>query len=289
MTGNFIDSIRYSWKQVPKLDQDFFYLDTDYGKIRVFDTKGNLPVIINVPDGPNVIEHQLPLLESLSKDFRVVSFEYPGVGYSFPNRKYDYSYESGAGLLFQIMDIMKLVKVNLLFSCSNGFYAMHASANDPDRFNHIFLSQTPSFESMLQWTKKSIPSLLKIPIVGQLTNAIYDKKLADTWYKYALPKDHPHRKKYRQIAKSSLSNGGCFCLSSLVHGLKKEEKINVEQVVTPTTMVWGSLDFTHRNTDKHSIKKHIKHCEIIEFNNCGHFPELERTQEYVRLIKERIS
>lgn len=288
MTGRFVDSLRFNWKSPPQFGEGFFYLDTDFGKIRIFDTKGNRPVIINVPDGPNVIEHQIPLIRDLAKNFRVICFEYPGLGFSFPNSKYDYSFESGSNVLIQIMDILKLDKVSLLFSCSNGFYAIQAAIKSTERFNHIFLSQTPSTEGILKWTEKSIPNLLKVPVLGQLANAIYVNKLGDIWYKYSLPKNHPYRLDYSRIAKTSIGEGGCFCLSSLVQGLMKDSNTSLNLSGVPTTLVWGSLDFTHRKTDKDSIRRHIKDCEIIEFKDCGHFPELEKTRDYVGLIKERI-
>ena len=287
MAGNFIDIALCSFKSPPHFGEGFFYLDTDYGKIRVFDTQTNLPVIINVPDGPNVIEHQLPLINSLAKDYRVVCFEYPGLGFSFPNKNYNYSFESGADLLLQVMDALNLNKVSLLFSCSNGYYAIKAGIKSSERFQHIFLSQTPSVAGITKWTEKSIPSMLKIPVIGQLTNALYARKLAGIWYKYSLPRDHPSRHEFTQIAKESIKDGGCFCLSSLVQGLAKDREQTLDLKGVPTTLVWGSLDFTHRKTDKESILDHITDCEIIEFEDCGHFPELERTKDYVRLIKER--
>jgi pimeloyl-ACP methyl ester carboxylesterase len=288
MTGQIIDTLRYYWKSTPQFSDGFFYLDTDFGKIRIFDTKGNLPIIINVPDGPNVIEHQIPLINELSKNYRVICFEYPGLGFSFPNNKYDYSFINGSSLLLQVMDSLKLDKVSLLFSCSNGYYAIQAGMERPERFNHIFLSQTPSIDSIIKWTEKSIPNMLKKPFVGQLTNAIYTNKFASIWYKYALPKNHSSIAEYVETAKVSIKKGGCFCLSSLVQGLNKDRKSELNLIGVPTTLVWGSNDFTHRNTDKDSIKRHVKNCEVIEFKHCGHFPELENTKEYVKLIKERI-
>jgi len=287
MTGNFIDSLRFTRKSPPEFGEGFFYLDTDFGKIRVFDTKGNRPVIINVPDGPNVIEHQIPLIKELAKNFRVICFEYPGLGFSFPNSNYDYSFESGSNLLIQIIDILNLDKASLLFSCSNGYYAIKAATKYPERFYHIFLSQTPSIRGIQKWTEKSIPPLLKVPVIGQLTNAVYTKKLANIWYKYSLPKNHPDRLDYSQIAQTSITKGGCFCLSSLVQGLKKDSNAVLDLSGIPTTLVWGTLDFTHRKTDKESIRNHIKDCEIIAFKDSGHFPELEKTKEYVSLINER--
>ncbi len=288
MTGNFIDDIRYYFKKPPENCRNgTFFLDTDYGRIRAFDTKGNKPVIINVPDGPNVIEHQLDLLQGLSNFFRVVCFEYPGLGFSYPNFNYDYSFKNGSDLLLQVMDILGIRKGTLLFSCSNGFYAIKAAGIAPDRFEHIFLSQTPSIHAMVEWTQSSIPGILKVPLVGQIANSFMSKKLAHVWYKYALPKN-TELGPYRQKALSSISNGGCFCLSGLVQGLMKDTKRKLEVSKVPTTLVWGEKDFTHRNTDKQSVIDHVESCEIIEFQNCGHFPELEDTDRYIQLIRERL-
>lgn len=289
MTGNFIDNIRYRWKSQGPLTDGYSYLETDFGTIRLFDTKENKPVILNVPDGPNVIEHQLPLIKELSKQYRVVCFEYPGMGFSYPNHKFDYSFKSGGNLAVQVMDILKIPKAALLFTCSNGFYAMQAASDFPDRFSHIFLGQTPSTAAMVNWTKSTIPGILKIPVIGQLSNASMAKKFAGVWYKYALPKNHPEFDSYVQTAQQSIGKGGCFCLSSLVQGLQKDIKTPITVANVPTTLIWGAKDYTHRNTDSASIKQHIKHCEIIEFEHCGHFPELEQMKSVVQLIKERVN
>ena len=289
MSGKFIDSLRFAWKSPPRFGEDFFYLDTDFGKVRVFDTKENKPIIINVPDGPNVIEHQMDLFQKLSKNYRVICFEYPGLGFSFPNKNYDYSFNNGAKLLHQVMNILNVEKASLLFSCSNGYYAIQAAIQNPERFNHIFLSQTPSTKGILKWTEKSIPKWIKTPIIGQLANAIYAEKIAAIWYKYSLPKDHPSRHDFTLTAQSAIRKGGCFCLSSLVQGLKMDSNTPLQLSGVPTTLVWGSADFTHRKTKKESIRTHIPDCEIIEFEKCGHFPELEHSEKYVKLINERVN
>ena len=287
MKGNFIDTIRFVVKSLPKPESDFFFLDTDYGKIRAFDTNENKPVVINVPDGPNSIEHQLPLIRELSKNFRVVCFEYPGIGFSHPNSKFDYSFKHGAELLIQVMDLLAIQNANLLFSCSNGFYAIMAASCYPNRFKHIFLSQTPSIISMTAWTDINIPTPLKIPIVGQIVNSVSSKKLAQIWYGKALPKDSVQKQEFIKTSHKCLDHNGCFCLSSLVQGLLTEKNTALILTDVSATLVWGAKDFSHRKTDRNTIKNHIKNCEIIEFGNCGHFPELEETNNFVQLIKER--
>lgn len=289
MTGNFIDTYRFRLKNIQEnWKENINLISTDFGKIRVLDTLGNKPVILNVPDGPNVIEHHKGLITKLSKKFRVICFEFPGIGFSYPNSNYDYSFPNGAKLIINLMNILKIEQAALAFSCSNGFYAIKTAELFPQRINRLFLSQTPSLHSMNKWTKHAIPKILKYPIIGQIANILSEKKFAKTWYKYALPKE-TEKSQYQKKALDSLNNGGCFCLSSLVQGLSKEINSTLKVLEVPATLIWGSKDFTHKNTNKKSIMEHLPNCEIIEFDNCGHFPELENTDRYVNLINERMA
>ena len=287
MRGNFIDTLRYSTKKKIVLNHSNLKLvETDYGKLRVFDTNENKPIIINVPDGPNVIEHHLELIQQLSKTFRVICFEFPGFGFSYPNSKYDYSIEKSAKLLLNLMDILKINRTTLLFSCSNGYFAIKAVELAPDRFVHLFLAQTASLSSMKSWVDTNIPKILTYPVVGQIANIFIENKFVEEGYKYLLPKE-TDLTKYRDLALNSLKNGGCNCLSSLVQGLTPELNSNFKITEVKTTLVWGNIDYTHRKTEKTSILENIPNCEIIDFENCGHYPELENTANFVKLINER--
>lgn len=289
MIGNFIDTYRFSLgKQKKYWAENINLLATDFGHIRVLDTKGNKPVIINVPDGPNVIEHHKKLISELSKNFRVICFELPGIGFSYPTSKYDYSFKNASSLIINLMDVLKVEKATLAFSCSNGFYAIKTAETYPDRVNHLFLSQTPSLGEMNKWTENAVPKILKYPLVGQIANALSEKKFANVWYKYALPKG-TDISEYQSKSCYALNHGGCFCLSSLVQGLKKEINSSLQVLEIPSTLIWGKMDYTHSKTDGHSVKTHLPNCEIIEFSNAGHFPELEKTGNYVSLINERLN
>ncbi len=287
MIGNLIDNIRFTFKRLPyDLKSGTKLITTDYGDIRVLDTNESKPVILCVPDAPNVIEHHLTLIKELSKNFRVICFELPGVGFSYPNHRYDYSMVKASRLIINVMDILKVPRAALAFSCSNGFYAIKTAELFPDRVSQLFLSQTPSLNSMNEWSRSAIPNILKYPVIGQLSNLLLDKKLAKIWYKYSLPKD-ADATEYQNIALNSLNTGGCFCLSGLVQGLKKDLSVSLELLETPSTLIWGKKDYTHRKTNNQSLLEHIPNCEIIEFENSGHFPDLEEPIRYSNLINER--
>lgn len=289
MIGNFIDTLRVINRDVySSLNPNIKLIETDFGRVRVLDTQGNKPIIINVPDGPNVIEHHEYLIKNLSKMYRVICFEFPGFGLSAPNSKYDYSIYKSARIILNLMDILGLERAALSLSCSNGFYAIKAVEIAPERFTHLFLSQTPSMHEMENWVSNTIPKVLTIPVLGQITNSFLEKRFASSWYKYALPKGHDISE-YQQRALNSLQNGGCFCLSALVQGLKKDFRFNLKALEVPATLIWGKKDFTHQKTDHKSILEHLPACEIIEFGNCGHFPELEDSYHYVKLLNERLN
>ena len=52
----------------------------------------------------------------------------------------------------------------------------------------------------------------------------------------------------------------------------------------PTLMIWGARDYSHRFTDPYSIREVIPQAEVVIWDDCGHFPELEQTEKYLKLI-----
>lgn len=293
MTGRFIDNIKYSLKKNSIINRSVNWssnielIQTDFGKIRVLDTKGEKPVIINAPDGPNVIEHHEELILELSKNFRVICFEFPGIGYSYPSSRFDYSLENGAGLIINLLKVLHINCASLSFSCSNGLYAVKAAEIVPEKFNHLFLAQTPSMFSMKNWTDTNIPKLLTVPIIGQLASPKIGRVMANKWHKHAIPSGK-NVIKFKEMAVYSLDNDGCFCLSSLVQGLSKDLKMKLLASKVSSTLIWGNKDISHKKTDCNSINEHLPNCKVVEFKDCGHFPELEKTIEYVSLINETL-
>jgi len=292
MKGFSVDTIRLQtrklWKGFPNnWASDVEMIDTDYGKIRVKDTKTNKPVIVSVPDGPNVIEHHEELIVKLAENYRVICFELPGFGFSYPSFSYDYSFDMTAKIIINVIDVLKVKRASLSFSCANGFYGITVAKMIPERIEHLFLAQTPAMHQMKNWTKVNVPKPLRIPGFGQIANSLLEKKLAYKWYHYALPKN-VDRSVYQQKAVDTIKSGGCFCLSSLVQGLTKEMKNPLSGIEIPTTLVWGNKDYSHRFTDFNTIKEHVSNSNIVEFDNCGHFPELENPTKYVSLINETL-
>ncbi len=284
MKGTDLDILIYNFKKKRRSTHaNIQFINTPFGRIRLLDTGGTKPVVINAPDLPNVIEHHENLISELAHNYRVVCLEFPGTGLSYPNYKYNYSIEDGANLLLSVINTLGIGSAALLLSCSNGLYGIRAAEMKPNKINHLFLSQTCSIDSLDLWSKKTIPKILTYPYIGQLSNLILRKRMVKTWYRYA---PHTLNSELEAIGLKAIEEGACYCLSSLVQGMKKEKERIMKVIKTPSTLIWGEKDITHRKTNSNSILHHLPNCKIINFKNSGHFPELENTQEFVRIVNE---
>ncbi len=141
---------------------------------------------------------------------------------------------------------------------------------------------------MIKWTKNTIPGILKIPYLGQLTMPFLEEKFANKWYNYALPKG-TDKTPFSSVAVNGIKDGACFCLSSLTQGLIKEKKKDLKTDGSiPITLIYGDKDFTHKNTKFNSLLSYSPNIEFIKFGNCGHFPELENRIKFRDILIEKL-
>jgi pimeloyl-ACP methyl ester carboxylesterase len=260
-------------------------IDTRMGPIRVYDPTPNStkPCVVFVPDGPNVVEHYEALFALLSPSLRVICFDMPGFGHSLPQLNTTHKLDQGARAIFAVMDALGISTATLALSCANGLYAIRAAHLAPARVKRLVLAQTPSIGAMKAWVQRIIPKPLRVPILGQLITWLIRSKIEAPWYRIALPRTtdaHP----FQTITRNATTRGSCYCLSGIVQGLMGEPHDALASISVPCTMVWGTQDRSHKPTDPRSLLAHVPHAEIIQFDDCGHFPELEQPERYAKLM-----
>ena len=293
MLGSLVDSLltRISKMHLKRRDGEAlptFCVKTSVGTVRVYDSGSTKPCIVFVPDGPNVIEHYEVLIGLLAKRFRVVCFDMPGFGFSFPRSLYRHSLTEGAHAVLGVLDGLGVKTAALAFSCANGFYALQTALIAPERITRLILSQTPSLTAMHAWTYRNIPRPLRIPIIGQVAAWLFRRRAAHSWYGRALPRT-TDAQFFRRAAHNALSSGGCFCLAGVVQGLLREHAAPLTAIEAPCTIVWGAKDHSHRDTDPASLRQYLPQAEIIRFEDCGHFPDIEQPERYASILIERVA
>lgn len=291
MRGAYLDSIiaatRGRKRQEKSLrTENMKLVATQAGMLRILDTGGHKHPLLVVPDGPCVFEHYVDLIDLLSPDFCVICFDLPGFGFSYPAFRYDFSISQTAEAVVEAMDSLDIRDAALSFTCANGFVALCLARSHPNRISHLVLGQTPSFQLMRQWNERIIPKILHIPYVGQSIVAGFTRKLSSGWYDTAFPLNSKHKPQFVEYADRALKSGGCFCLASLVQGLSRTQDSEISEISVPTLLIHGNKDRSHRHTDFTSLRDHVPKAEVVTFQGCGHFPDLERPQEYAKHIKQ---
>ena len=286
MNGAIVDSLVTSFRRAGARrrgtqETSMRYVQTKAGQLRVIDTGGSDPTVVLTPDGPCVIEHCDALIQSFSKQFRVICFDMPGVGFSFPSYDYRFGIAESADFIVELLDILSVPKAAFAFTCANGFVAMNLAKRYPHRVSHLVLAQTPSLDSMRKWADRNIPKPLRIPYVGQVVGAVKAEFLATHWFDLALPRGSEFKSSFVAQARKAVTAGGCFCLASTVQGLLQSHEDDIRGVQCPTLVMHGDSDFSHKHTDFQSITDPIPHAQVIAFAGCGHFPNLERRSEYI--------
>lgn len=292
MLSSFVDSFltRFSARQLTGASGVLLStrnIATPVGLVRVYDSGPGKPCVVFVPDGPNVVEHYEVLIALLTQRLRVVCFDMPGFGYSFPQLAYGHSLDQGAKAVIGVLDELEIKKATLAFSCANGFYALRTAQLAPARITNLVLSQTPSLTAMHKWTSRVIPWPLRIPVFGQIFVWMFRRKAAHAWYGIALPKTTAPEP-FQQKALQALSDGACFCLAGVVQGLAREKAETLSGVITPCTMIWGERDHSHKYTDPVSLRELVPDAEIVRFEDCGHFPDIEQPERFANLLIEKV-
>jgi len=283
-TDHFLSRIAATLARDPALRQGRF-VDTAAGRVHVTDSAAgddDRPCIVFTPDGPNVVAHYQHLIALLAPRFRVVCFDMPGFGFSLPAADYAHSLEQGAGVVLAVLDQLQIGRATLAFSCANGLYAIRAAQLAPARIDSLMLTQTPALAAMQAWAYKMIPRPLRVPVAGQLITWLARRKLAQLWYRSALPAS-TDTGAFQETARRAFDAGGCFCLGGVVQGLLRETSLSTLSDI-PCTLIWGNLDRSHRTTPPASLQDCLPQANIVQFDDCGHFPDLEQPERYAREI-----
>ena len=262
------------------------FVETDHAKIRVrIEGRGSPTIAINC-DPPNVIEHYDEIFERLTPKHRVVCFEAPGFGFSFPKKGFDFSFEHDYQLTVALLHELAMAPYLLAFPCLGGFIGLRAAAEHPHLVQGLALSQLPGWGEEAAWLKaRDVTGILRCPVLGQCFTAWFPKWSVRHWYDGGLGKDADFSS-FAAITQRAITHGACYCLASSFQGFFKGKEPDFGGVSQPVMVIWGNSDFSHAETDKRSILRYVPRASWHDFDRAGHSPDLEEPGRFCDLIEK---
>lgn len=296
MDFSIIDSLpnHYKAKRIVRrlsatLPQGYGFLDLPHCYVR-YRVAGNGPItIVFATDPPVTLESYDSIIESLIRDFKVIVFELPGFGFSFPKKSMKFDFNPAVDTLLACLKHWNAAPYVLAFPCASAFFARKMAEVSPETITHLVLTQCPSWSQEQAWVKRLDPKgILSTGFIGQVFMGSLKRKIGHEWVAFA---SHTHQTTQQLQAHNhnTMKQGGCYCLASSIQRSLLQDAPQFHPIDQPILSVYGDCDRSHKNTDFHSIKEHGHHTLVKSIPNTGHFPELENTPVFLNYLKSFIS
>ena len=241
--------------------------------------------VVLVPDPPNVIEHYDQLFSKLEEHARVICFELPGFGFSVAGGGFGFSLDEYADASASLMKSLGVSSPVIVWaaSCLPAYVGFRVATRHPGALTAMVAGQAPSWDEQLRWARRiDRPRILSRPVIGQLFMGAAAARVARGWYEVAaLPSE---REWIEAIALDALARGASYSLASSFQ--RFASGLPQQNFSLPTVFVWGTLDRTHRKTDRDTALEVAPDATIVELKHCAHFPDLEAPSDFARLVDQ---
>ena len=225
----------------------------------------------------------------LSERFHVYAVDLPGHGLSAPyNGKYSLSY--GARFIGGFLDALNLKSAGIIGSSLGGMIALKTALDLPEKVKRLLLVGSAGLgremAPFLRW--------LTIPILGQLMarpsrrttrlsleKAVFDPSLiTDDLVEEAY--------RYRAIPGASSTMLKILRIGADIHGQKDRSLLldQLDSLDTPTLILWGAQDSIFPVAHARRAHRRIPGSKLHIFQDCGHWPQMERSAEFNALVPQ---
>jgi pimeloyl-ACP methyl ester carboxylesterase len=234
------------------------------------------------------------ILTSLASNYRVIMHDHIGFGFSDKPIDYSYSLIEQADIALQLWKQLGLTKVTLLAHDYGTSIATEILARDNQEqldikieqlilcngSMHIELSQLRTIQKLLKnkWTGKWVAKVTNYPIFRKnLRNVFFDKtkvsdqELQDMWFQL----EYNQGKKVIHLLSNYINERYYFWHRWI--GALKETQI-------PTKTIWARNDPVAVAAIAELLATEIPNNTLHWIENCGHFPMLERPEEWANHI-----
>ena len=235
-------------------------------KIR-FRRHGQGPAVLYL-HGANGVPQVQPFLHELAKSFDLIVPEHPGFGES-DEPSWLENMQDLAYFYLDLMDQLQLDHAHVIGSSLGGWLAMELAVKQPSRFSSLTLIGAAGIRipeaqpgDIFLWSpEKSAQKTFKNPALIE--------------WSIAHPLDQD----------TALKNRHTTALLAWAPRLHNPMLFKwLHRVTMPVQLVWGQDDEIMPLPYAHALQKLMPQSVLSVFPNCGHLPQVEKSEEFVQLV-----
>jgi pimeloyl-ACP methyl ester carboxylesterase len=250
--------------------------------------KGSVAILLH--GGGSTVEIWTYNIDALAQHHRVYAIDMVGAGLTDkPEAAYSLTYQ--AQFLKDFMDTLRIERASLIGSSMGGGVALQFSLLFPERVEKLVLVNSFGLGKEIAIALR----LIAFPFVGTLSRPsrrgaalvlkhnVYDPTvIPDEWIelsyqKFGLPGT---KRAILNLIKANLNFFGVRkqVFSSLVD--------KIASIAQPTLVIWGQQDRILPVTHAQVAAKGLPNARLHIFDPCGHWPHVERPEEFNALVLE---
>jgi len=273
---------------LPKFDDR--YIRVNGGRIRYW-VRGEGPALILVHGLAASVEFWQYNVGPLAAEHRVYALDLLGFGGS--DKKIEHlSLEYAASFITDFMDAVGLERASLAGNSLGGLVCAQTAVRSPERVQKLILVDSAGFGGELNLLLR----LWSVPLLGDLVFRVYQRAFAslkrwafhdsssidDEWLAAAATvlRTPGVRENALRIARMGVS----------IRGQRQEMLADLQREVAgmdvPTLIIWGRHDPVVPVAHAYAARDLIPNSEVRIMERCGHTPQVERPEEFNRLVLE---
>ena len=215
--------------------------------------------------------------ESLSETFELTIPSHPGFGDS-QFLDWIMNMRDLAGWYLTALDDMGVGKVNLMGFSFGGWLAAEMATMHPDRFEKLVLVNPMGIKP----PSGEIFDMFLVVAKEFLTESFLDPENTPEFEKICPEEPTPDQVEYWEVAREQacrLTWRPYMHYPGLPHLLRRLKGL-------PTQIIWGRQNPIVPLSAAHVYHESIPGSDLAVIDNCGHRPEIERPDEFVRLVRK---
>jgi pimeloyl-ACP methyl ester carboxylesterase len=220
--------------------------------------------------------------------YRVLALDLPGHGDSDKPKSLSYDPVTGAGLIHQFLKMQKVEKVSVVGSSAGGLIAGLFALANPEWVEKIVLVAPGGLGRRLSWYLciMSVPGLGELLYQPKLQNAIVLSKRIFYRAPPSLQEVLPEMCRVRTLPGARYAAIQAVRSSINLFGLRKQRHIlrQLKELASPLMTVWGREDNIIPVAHAEIVKRELPDSVVCIIPRCGHWPHMEKAEEFNRLL-----
>lgn len=232
-------------------------------------------------------------IQELKNHFRCIAIDLPGFGKS-DKKIHSASMEFYSNIVLKFIQSIKVAEVNLVGHSMGGQIAINCVLNFPDLIDKLVLIAPAGFE---RFTKEEIQIIKNITKPENfLTTEVEQIKTNYEMSFYNFPEEAKFLIDDRiKISEDDEFYNYCVAISNSISGMIEQPIFErLKEIYQHTLVIFGKNDslipnkYLHKTTTEEIAKSgcaEIPHSNLILLNECGHFAQIEKSEQVNQAIK----